>query len=337
MAGRNVGLLRSLRVMLKPSAVVVVQECRRLLSRSFRVWLLLLRVMIPVSIAVKVVQELGLLSYISLFFSPLLTLIGLPGSYGIVLVSAMLTGLYGGILALSQVLGDPLSIEQVTVLTMFMLSAHALIVELNIGRLAGLRRRYLFFLRIGFAFFVCSMIHHFCQIFDVFQSRSSAVWTLTSSTGFEDWLIAEICHYFSIGSIVAALIFAMRVLEIVGAMNWVQKRLKPLLSPLGMSDGVAPLVVVGMTLGLAYGGGLIVDEVANGRLSRLDVLMAMSLVSMCHSLIEDTILMVMIGGEFWIIFFMRIFVTLLLTWGLFKLIQKIGANRATRWLMIPNK
>jgi hypothetical protein len=52
-------------------------------------------------------------------------------------------------------------------------------------------------------------------------------------------------------------------------------------------------------LGLAYGGGLIIAESKSGKIPPPDIFGSITLMSLCHSLLEDTILLAALGGSLW--------------------------------------
>ena len=52
-------------------------------------------------------------------------------------------------------------------------------------------------------------------------------------------------------------------------------------------------------MGLAYGGGLILHDIQKGKVEPRDVFPAISLMSLSHALIEDTLLMYLIGATLW--------------------------------------
>lgn len=68
---------------------------------------------------------------------------------------------------------------------------------------------------------------------------------------------------------------------------------------MGIGDTAATITVIGMVMGLAYGGGLIIHEVSQGKISKSDVFAAVSLMSLSHAVIEDTLLMALIGASAW--------------------------------------
>jgi hypothetical protein len=281
--------------------------------------------MIPVSIIVKLMKETGLLNQIAPYFVPVMGFVGLPGELAIVWVSTMLTGLYGGMLAFSQ-LSDHISLSaaQATVLTGMMLSAHAMVVELRICNQAGVRAPFLIILRIGFALVFGALIIHCCRFFNVLQYPAEMVWNLHPSPGWRAWIWGEIMSYIKIFGVVTTLIALMRLLDSVGLTRLLKKGLRPILRPLGISSDMGPLVVVGMTLGLAYGGGLIVEESHKGHIKSRDLVMAIAFMSVCHSMIEDTIIMMMFGGHIAGVLWLRIGLALVTTWVLYQLIRSVS-------------
>ena len=61
----------------------------------FTTWTLL-KIMIPISIIVKVLKETGAIDYIGGVLSPVMEIVGIPGDYGLVWATAMVTNIYGG-------------------------------------------------------------------------------------------------------------------------------------------------------------------------------------------------------------------------------------------------
>ena len=66
-------------------------------------------------------------------------------------------------------------------------------------------------------------------------------------------------------------------------------------------------------LGLSFGGGLLIKEAGSGKLSTKDIFIAMTLLSVCHSLIEDTLLIMILGAHISGVFWGRLVFSLLFT------------------------
>lgn len=60
----------------------IVHEVKDILWRSGRISLELYKIMIPIIIAVKILQELGLIAWLALPLAPIMQLVGLPGRWG---------------------------------------------------------------------------------------------------------------------------------------------------------------------------------------------------------------------------------------------------------------
>ncbi|MEL0221633.1 MAG: nucleoside recognition domain-containing protein, partial [Deltaproteobacteria bacterium] len=91
----------------------------------------LFKLMIPVVIVVKILQEFGAITILGDWLTPIMQLLGLPGYTGLVWATALFSNFYAAMLVYISLIGeaDPLSIAQVTVLTSMMLIAHNLPVE----------------------------------------------------------------------------------------------------------------------------------------------------------------------------------------------------------------
>jgi hypothetical protein len=109
----------------------------------------------------------------------------------------------------------------------------------------------------------------------------------------------------------------------------------PVLRLLGLSERAAPLTIVGMTLGITYGGGLIIKESRSGHLSTRDVFFSLALLSLCHSLIEDTFLMVAIGANVWGVLFPRMFFGLAVVFVLARVLGRLPDEKFERFLVRP--
>lgn len=65
-------------------------------------------------------------------------------------------------------------------------------------------------------------------------------------------------------------------------------------------------LLVGIIFGIAYGGGVMMEEKRSGALNKRDALLIGVFLSLCHALIEDTLIFVAIGADWFIILFLRI-------------------------------
>lgn len=143
----------------------------------YDVCLLLFKLTIPVVIAVKILEELGAIPYISALLSPLMHLVGLPESMGLVWTTTMLTNIYAGMLIFFQSAPEAgLNVAQVTVLSSMLLIAHSLPLELRITQRAGMNLIFAFLLRFLTALLFGWLLHLSYSSFDLLQQPVQLLW-----------------------------------------------------------------------------------------------------------------------------------------------------------------
>ncbi len=110
----------------------------------------LFRIIVPIAIGVRLLELLGAIDLLGRLLAPLMALVGLPGSMGLVWATTLVTNLYGGMVVFAGVApGAGLTVAQVTVLATMMLIAHAIPVEASIAQQAGTRFRTMAALRVA--------------------------------------------------------------------------------------------------------------------------------------------------------------------------------------------
>jgi hypothetical protein len=268
-------------------------------KQTLHIYWSLITLLIPVTIIVRLLDYFGTIHYLAHAFKPLMSCVGLPAPMAIVWVSTLFTGLYGGIMSYIALPMPPvLSIGQASALTGMMLVAHHLVVEVRVTQKAGIPVWYMLWLRVGGAFLFGCTIFYLSHLMDWSLAPALiAVKHVAHTPTPLGILQAEVENYAKIFVIIFLLISIIRFMERQGWIAYLQKTCRPILRPLGLSDAVAPLVIIGMTLGLLYGSALILAEARRGHISTRDIFGTLTLLGLCHSLIEDTLLMVLMGGH----------------------------------------
>lgn len=323
-----------------PTVPAALSRTYHLMGETWEISLRLFKIMIPVIIVVKLLKELGLIEHLGALLSPVMQLVGLPGSMGLVWAATLLTGIYGGIVAFVSLAADnPLSVAQVTVLASMMLVAHALPVELGIAQKAGARLPAMGVIRVGGAFVFGWCLHLFYSLGGWLQQSSSLSW----APPMEDpsvvvWALTQLKGLSVIYCLVFILLVVLRALDKFGVTSLINKSLHPVLILLGIGKSASPITIIGMTLGLAYGGGLILQEAHSGRMKPKDIFFSLLLMGMCHSIIEDTLLVMLIGGHLSGILWGRLIFSLIVVFGAVRLISNLPQIVFDRLLFsIPNQ
>ncbi len=315
----------------------LVAGARDLLREAVRTSLFFFKIMIPVLIVTKLLQEAGLIERCGALLGPVMKLVGLPGGMGLVWATAMITNLYGGMVVFASLAPQySLTVAQSTVLTTMMLVAHGLPLELRIAQKAGPRLRFVSVLRVAGALLLGWLLHQVYSRAGFLQGPNEPIFKAVSSDpSWPAWARDQLRNLGLIFLIILGLLFLMRVLKRVGVTDLLTRMLRPVLRVLGMSRDAAPITIVGMTMGISYGGALIIQEAQSGRLSARDVFFSLALMSLCHSLIEDTLLMTALGGHVSGVLLGRLLFALVVTALLVKAVGLLPEGAFERYLARP--
>jgi hypothetical protein len=288
----------------------------------------LLKVTVPAIIATKILEELGLIYYIDKALDPLMGLMGLPGELGLVWATAILTTPYGGI-GVYAALGPSLHMSgaDLTVLCSVMLIAHSLPVELSITRKAGAGVMPLGMLRLGGALGYGILLNQVCTRLQLWQEPAIMLFKATpQEESLLQWCLGQAANVVVIYGVIFMVLLTMRILRAVGFIGLLESLLKPLLPLFGMTERAAPMTVVGMIIGIAYGGALIIKETTTGTMQSREVFNSLALMSLSHGLIEDTLVMMALGAKLGGIFWGRLFFSLTVVYLLVKTVDYLVAR-----------
>lgn len=309
----------------------------RSLREAGEVSLTLFRVMVPVIVAVKVLDMLGGVSILAGLLSPVMRTVGLPGEMGLVWATALITNLYGGIAVfVSLAPGMGLSAAQVTVLCSMMLMAHSMPVELRVAQKAGVRLRFLLLTRLLAAYVLGMALHLIYSGLSVLDRPARILLDPgRPPSGLGQWALAQLENLMTVFLIVLGLVVLMRVLERFGVTGLLGRMLRPLLESMGIGRSAATITVIGLVLGLSYGGGLIIREARSGRVGPRDLFFSVTLMGLAHALVEDTLLMLSLGAHLTGVLLGRVAVAWVLVSLLVLLVRRMPEDAFGRWLSRP--
>ena len=296
----------------------------------------LFRILVPMIILIKILQMTGLVSILGAVLSPLMVLTGLPGELGLAWASALATNLYGGLIAFAALAKDmELTVAQATVMASVMLMAHGFPVELQIAKKAGTRLRAMLTFRFGAALIYGVLLNQFYTHTGLLQQPVKILYSPEVKDGsLISWAYGEAVSLVYIAGIILALVVLMRVLKKIGVVNLINLACKPLLKIMGIGEQAAYVTMVGFTLGLTYGGGLIIKEAKSGSMSHRDVFFSLGFMGICHSMIEDTVLMIAVGADLTGILILRTIFSVLFVGLLVRLSAALPENLFYRFMFV---
>ena len=111
------------------------------------------------------------------------------------------------------------------------------------------------------------------------------------------WLIVQLQTLLFAFVMISSLVVIMRLLDYFGIEKLLHWLLTPFLKLLGIGKEAANITIIGMILGLSFGGALLIEQAKSGQVSKRNIFLAMSLLCLCHSIIEDTLLVMLLGAD----------------------------------------
>lgn len=274
----------------------------------------LFKLMVPTIIVVKILEELGAVDYLAIFLGPVMAWVGLPESMGLVWATTILTNIYAGMLVFFYVQQtEVLSVAQVTVLSVLLLLAHGLPVEARIAQQAGVRLRVTLLLRLGGGLLLGWILHQLYTHMNWLQETNQLVWQpQIPEAGLWAWVVNQAKSLLMIQVIIIVLLTCLKVLKLLGIERLIGFLLRPILRFLGIGKEATTITIVGVTLGLSFGGGLLIKEARAGYVPQQDIFASMCLLALSHSMIEDTLLVMVLGADLSGVLWARLIFTVVL-------------------------
>lgn len=274
---------------------------------------------ISVVVFVKILSELNLIQYVAMPLGPVMETMGLPVEFGLVWAATMLVNIYSGLALIPSILlmVPAMTVEQMTILGLIILIAHSLILETKIAGQCGLSMTFQVVLRLLAAWAAGVFVHYMCMVFGFWQEPATVLFEAKATTPtFLGWVLGECYNLVQIFVIVCAVMMCNRLINALRISDVVGYILSPVLRLLGISKQAVNIVIVGLVLGILYGSGVIIQAVKEGRINHTDAFSTMSLMSLAHALIEDTILLSLLGGSIWGLLGVRLVLAIIIGAGI---------------------
>jgi spore maturation protein SpmB len=288
--------------------------------------------MIPVLLFVKLLEELGAIEAVGKVLDPIMSIVGLPAELGVVWASAMVTNIYGGLIMFIGLPDIELNVAQATTLGGMLLISHGLILEGAVANRVGMKFIFHIILRFSTGLLYGMVMINAYSFFNTGQEVVSFRWQpdIIDTSHLLDWLLFQTNNLLLVEGIILALIILIRFLDLIGVNRVLEHILLPLFNIFGLSRNTAPMVTVGISMGLAYGGGLLMREVERGVIKRRDIFVAVCFISLFHSVIEDTLAVMVLGGELIGLLWIRLAISVIVTYLIARLVDAVDENTLNR-------
>ncbi|MBI5549887.1 MAG: nucleoside recognition protein [Desulfobacterales bacterium] len=286
---------------------------RAALPKALKLVLWLLKIMLPISLAVSLLHHWGVIASVAGVLTPAFALIGLPGEAAVVFITSILVNIYAAIAVIATL---PLDLREVTILALMCLISHNLPVETLIQKKTRSSALGMLALRLTTSFVAAVALDA------LLPAQLGAGLAAKHGMGFAnlgqmllDWLAGAAWLVLKITLIVTGLMILQNLLKEFNIIKMLSRLFAPLMRLLGLSRESSFLWLVAQILGLAYGSAIMIDAVERNEISAADANRLNYHIAINHSLLEDTLLFVAIGVPAVWITFPRIALAIIVVWG----------------------
>lgn len=293
------------------SSRLITSTKSALLKSKKTIWWLL-KLILPISLLVSLLQYWGIIAQIAVILSPIFSIIGLPGESAVVFITSIFLPLYAPIAIIATLV---LTIRQITILALMCLISHNLFVESAVQRKTGSSPVLMFALRLFFSLISAYILN---LLLPTHLGSNHPIQRIIEFSGFGEMLInwVQNASYLSlkIALIVSGLMILQSILKEFKLINIISKTFTPLMRIMGLSADSSFLWVVAQTLGLAYGSAVMVEEVENKEITLNSAKLLNFHIAINHSLLEDTLLFAAIGVPVGWIVAPRVILAIIIVW-----------------------
>ena len=284
----------------------------------------LYKILIPFVFIIKILEISGAIEFTAKILEPLMSLVGLTPELGLVFVTAFLINIYAALVLFVNILpGLDVSVAEITILTTMILVAHNLPIECTICKAAGISVIYTASLRLISAFvlgFILKLIYfNFGFLTETFQTFFT-VKPPPENNWY--WFLDQFTTLVYIFFLVCLMATVLEILKIIGVEKLFEKVFMPPLRLFGIQKEAMNIIIVGMFIGIQFGGGMLIKEVKKGTIDRQSIFLSVSLLNLLHAMIEDTILMALVGGHISGILIARVIFSLVLSYLIFMIYKR---------------
>jgi hypothetical protein len=281
--------------------------------------LLILKLVVPLYLLAEVLLYFDLLRHVGFLFAPLTTLLDLPPEAAVALAGGVLLNIYAAI-AFAAPLG--LSPYQWTVMAVFLGVCHSMVVECAIMAKLGISSLYSVILRgVGACLTVIPVLLLPSSFFGATVRKNEVVIHQYSTF----WQML----FHSLGK---AMLLSLEIILLVSLIIVLMDLLKStrMLQAHMAKVNTSFSIIAGQLLGITYGAGILIREATQGNLNREDIFFVGTFLMICHSVIEDVLLFVLFGANYWVIIGTRLTMALLLSFSLLHIFRVIPLKWVVR-------
>ncbi|GAA0499167.1 nucleoside recognition domain-containing protein [Salinibacillus aidingensis] len=271
------------------------------------------KIIFPVTLIITIIGHTPFFPIIIDWLEPLMKLLGLPGEAAVPLVLGNFSNLYAGI---GAIITFDFTVKEVFIMAIMLSFSHNLLIESSIASKVGVSWWLISGIRIGLAVISAVIINLFWS-----GGQEMAQYGLISS-GPEPETWGGILYLGLETAVIAILQLAAIVIPLMVVMQWLKEKgyftvmsnwLAPFTKILGVERNASMTLVTGLTIGLAYGAGLMFQAVQEEGISKKDMTLVLIFLVSCHAVVEDTLVFAPLGIPLWPLLLIRLITAIILT------------------------
>lgn len=283
----------------------IIQKLRSIATGAvrptFKTALWLLRLMLPITLGVRLLQYLGVIEWMAQYLNEVFLYMGLPGASAIAWLTGASVSTYAG---LAVMLTMPLTMRQATIIAVMTCLCHALPMEGAVVSKTGSNFMRMTVIRIVAAFlsgvYLNLVLPEMSESLPL--SMAEAVQPDSLWGVLHEWLVGSIEMTVMILALIYVLMLIQRLLDDFGLMYLLVKPLGPFMRLFGLPVSASYLWLVGNVLGISYGSAMMMELIDSGQVTREDADTVNYHLIMNHSMLEDTLVYASVGiSAFWIL------------------------------------
>ena len=272
------------------------------------------KIVFPVTIIITILQYTPILPWFIDLIAPLMGVIGLPGEAAMPLVLGNTLNLYAGI---GAIVSFEFTVKEVFIMAMMLSFSHNLFIESALASRVGVNWWFISGLRVTLALISAALINLLwpggSEIAQYGLISNTDVilttWPAIILHGFQTALMAVL----QLSMIVIPLMIIMQFLRDLGWLTIISDKFAPFTRFLGMKENTSFTLVTGLTIGLAFGAGVMIQAVQEDGVSKKDMMLALIFLVTCHAVVEDTVVFIPLGIPVWPLLVIRFITAVILT------------------------
>jgi hypothetical protein len=271
------------------------------LKRGISGYLWLLKILVPISLVTTLLVYSGWLYSLDFLIQPAMGLLHLPASAALPLIIGLFTGIYGAIGAMAAL---PLTLDQMTLIAIFLLISHNIIQESIVQGQSGFNPVVAACFRLAISVCVTLIAAFLMDVAPPMALDPAATGTATTvslGTMLSGWGRDMAGLGLQIFLIIMPLMVVMELMKTFHLIQHIVKAISPVLSLMGLSQSTGVLWLTAAVFGLTYGAAVIVEETRENTFDQDDLNRLHLSIGINHAMIEDPALFLPLGiFPFWL-------------------------------------